>query len=408
MIYIRKSRRAIAVTVSIAAVSALAIGFVHREPATTAMSRLALASSKSKATCACSSAHALAGVARARQSGPGSFSFVQFLTGQTRQLKVDFSSGLVAAGGTWTARWGSIDAQGNYTAPPMLPPAAQDNIDYVDPSGNTAEILVDIVPDPNVQGSSTQPYVVNSALPPDPYYTNTGVTANAAKSAVSPSPTSPVFTLAQATFPSGAIVYEPIGATPEPPVSMDVCEDEAVITIGSDSGEYIPSMGSTGTNATLIYVRADPTKPQIKKCAKTGPHNPRQTPKGNCTGTSITQPGGAISTSDTPSPWKDFGKVTVNVSANLALEINSHYNIGISAGANIVTDLQEQIHTYKRAQWVDTYGCSNGHWQFLFTQYCTQTATGVVTIPQWYDLALGYDVNGAPGPYTPWVCQTNI
>lgn len=59
----------------------------------------------------------------------------------------------VGGGGTWSADWGTINSNGDYTAPAFLPPFGTDTISYHRSDGFTELIELRIVPNPNINNS---------------------------------------------------------------------------------------------------------------------------------------------------------------------------------------------------------------------------------------------------------------
>ena len=155
--------------------------------------------------------------------------------------------------GVWKAEFGIIDPQGNYTAPPYTPSMGEDVITFTEsgkPGFETFTVLVRILPNPAIPGSSQTPYVIAAPI--------TSVDASGEVQRLgddSPIVFPKSVPLPPAKFLRTMTVVQP-GEKPLPPVQFTQVRPAAV---SKDKSTYIvPARNAVNevTNAVRIRVNA--------------------------------------------------------------------------------------------------------------------------------------------------------
>jgi hypothetical protein len=341
---------------------------------------------------------------------------VKLAPSSTTSFRVNLSDGDLTSGGTWAADFGSVNSSGDYTAPSYMPPYGIDTVTYTDPDGHTASLAVRLTPTGTPPadigtisgmtqsevdaaaaelegGGMSQNQMENTQTPPG----DTEIIDTSYAVSVDPyknyDENDPLYDVTEQT-----LLVADDQVVPEPVPTFD-CEVTAATTYGGQSAYVLPAMvDGLPSEALVALLQTGQSRPQ--KC-KVGPFN--QSHQGEpCTGALHTYKG---TTTVTPGDWVSMGSQTITISGSMSADIWKFFHISIGAGSTTVANVMSKTWTYKKVTIVDNYKCVNGHLQYVGSQKCVSYAIGLTTIPPWFAFATGYPRNGAPGPWTPPVCN---
>ena len=317
---------------------------------------------------------------------------VSLKAGQRLALGVSDPTGAVQPGGTWQSDFGTVDANGTYTAPSFTPPEGLDRLHYTDPNNNDIWIDVRILPNPAISGSDQTPYVT------DNYASNNAMQGGATPQAQQAQPADASDDSADAPFaPTSQTIVELPGETPAPPLQISATAPLASQTVGGASVLTLPAKDSGGDATSVIYAQPlDETPQNATLVPEVSP------PSGPCT-SGTTSVFGPYTTTITP----ENGTVnlgSIKVDSGIEANVLKVFNLKLTVG--LTYNVAGKISDWKRTRPQYIYACSNKRWVLEKILHCDGEAFSMVTFPSWAILYEGYPQNNQPRPpYTTDACH---
>ncbi len=285
------------------------------------------------------------------------------------------SRGTLPPGGTWQAKLGKIDANGQYTAPQFYYPAGYDTVEYWATNGTVYSTDILVKRDP------TKPYHGGNAL----FKTEADEMVD---------------------VPDDGEWHEVVepGTTDELPTPLECVPIVAVnVTTDTEAQQSVVQLQTDQATSATQQMFAQATPLQVvgaQKCKNIGPIYPR--PTGGCVPGTTKEVRGPLKTfSKASGPWSD--NATLTMSATLAAEIKKIFKIDVSIGGTYT--IRSKPIDYVQSQTIDKWACgADGQWTYVGSTVCKRFATGVQTIPDWGAWWLGYNKDGSPKHWSPWSC----
>lgn len=306
-----------------------------------------------------------------------------------------------AVEGTWEAKFGAVDANGNYTAPPYTPPAGEDVITFKgsgEMSYKTLTLRIRVLPNPAIPGSSQTPYIVAAPV--------ASVDKYGEEQRIGGSPTI-VFPksapLPPAQFLRTITVVQP-GEKPVPPVQVT---QAGPALVSNDKAAYIlPAVNEVGdaTDAVRVGVQTIGFIPQQAKELPQLAGNPNNNPdphtntETKCVEGTTDDVYSAYTETTTQGPIVSAGELTVDAGmqkAALPLTINLHDKITVN----------EIFTNYTRTRMHYVYKCINGERVHILTYTCSANTVGYFIDPQWAAPFVGRKPGHIIEPYPADVCH---
>lgn len=173
--------------------------------------------------------------------------------GKKLPLIVNTEQKNVKPGGTWSAEYGVVDKDGEYTAPPYTPQEGIDTLTYQAPQGsavNSVAVRIHILPNPQIPGSQYTPYLVDPMITGDqPTGSNQDISQVSLPRLVITSPA----TKPDATF-LHKIAAVPPGEVPAPAAKVTSTQIVPVEEINGVMAYRLPSIDAIGDHLNVIYV----------------------------------------------------------------------------------------------------------------------------------------------------------
>jgi hypothetical protein len=321
------------------------------------------------------------------------------------------------ATGTWIARFGSIDSNGNYIAPSYMPPGAEDRITYHDTSGKFLVMSVHIRANPHIVDSSFPRYLKKVEETNTEYQDGAFKLIGGANQAVLMQGDLEDFV---GQFP-GEMPYLEAGDLYELPEEVTDCVELSEKTANSKEFVLVEEDMEMGTSEQLdrtsirrlgseSTVLVSGTRQKVNKNpmrCKYGRKPKHGWPAGfskDCTGAGTHIVAGPVKRMKRvimPPVMGQF-EFTSAVEAkvpNRFLPLQGNYSLGQS----YPVARTYVLHTHTREN--DVYRCEDGKWVYKGRQICEKTGQGIMYAPKWFYAIDGYPQDGAPGVMTEWDCQ---
>lgn len=307
---------------------------------------------------------------------------------------------------TWRARFGAIDSQGNYTAPPYMPAFGEDTITYEDLTARltkTVRITVRILPNPAIPGSKDTPYIHSSAI--SKVFMSRSNQINTSNIVLGPGQSSP----APEFLKEIAVVA--LGETPSPPISVSQSREITAQNLGGKSVYFLPAQQQGNGITQDVYVAQSEVDDHLKLALelpsfsdnKNFNPDPRAKKEGHCKeGHQIGRMEGHPDTTVERLATVDKGEITINTSAEVGFK--EIFKAKLGADGKVHGEVYPL--SYKKITHKVIYQCKHGKYVKVATLTCTQLAVGETSEPDWLSGALDHaPPNGGPGPYTAPVCS---
>jgi len=334
---------------------------------------------------------------------------VSLKAGQRLSLGVSDPSGSIQPGGIWTPEFGTVDANGTYTAPSFTPPEGLDYVQYTDASGNDVFINVRIMPNPDIPNSDKTPTVTfdyTAGNSPDQSSDQSAQPAQAqgaqsaqpaqAQGAQSAQPVDAATPDGLFAPGSKTIVVLP-GETPAPPEQINSTTSLVGEVINGVNVLVLPAhTGGDGTTSAVYAQPLDETPQQVTLLPNVSP------PSGPCTDGYIKSVYTPYTTTNTvDKALTDLADITVD--AGIAADALKLFNVKLNVKG--VYHVKAQIYHWKHTRIQYRHGCSKGRWILLNTFHCDGFGTGMITFPAWAATVEGSPKDGTPRIYTPDACH---
>ena len=302
--------------------------------------------------------------------------------------------------GVWKAKFGIVDPKGNYTAPPYTPPSGEDEITFTENDKlnlKTLTVLVRILPNSSIPGSSQTPYVVSAPIASvDKYGEEQRLDDNSAivfpKSDPLPAP----------AFLRNLTVVNP-GEKPIPPVQVT---QKHSVSVSSDKSAYVlPAVTEVNASTDAVRVNASAIAfvpqqakelPQLAGTPNSNP-DPSAKKEGKCKDGTVTYRYGHYSESQSDGGRQDIGKATVT-----AQVLKDNPFLTLKLGYEV--DAFENITNYTRVRTKLQYTCVKGKKVHTGTGTCTSMTTSYYVDPQWAAAPLGRKTGHIKAPWGPESC----
>ena len=341
---------------------------------------------------------------------------LELTAGQTYALSVN-PSGSIAADGTWSADYGSIDASGNYTAPSFQPPFGEAVVTYLPPSGATPVTLnILVAADPAVPDTAYPRYISYAVGATGALNYNANPVASVVGGASASVIQSGNLLDLTAAYP-GLPVYEgnpPSGLNAPAPFD---CVDPAVAVSSANTTQALHTLAAVTvttfgdlTDGLLIAVPASLAPGKKPKTCKVGPLFPPPVGLGHpCTDENLYSPAVPTIITKGPSivPPSQTGSMEFTAGINATLGIQGLASLRAGFNIGVTYPLTRIILAYSQSYRQDVYTCVNGQFKFLKTETCSRSGFGESCTPKWVSVVDQSPVNGAPDPdkWTPWNCN---
>ena len=321
---------------------------------------------------------------------------VSLKAGQRLSLGVSDPSGSIQPGGTWDSQFGTVDANGTYTAPSFTPPEGLDYVHYTDAGGNNVYISVRIMPNPDIPNSDKTPTVTFDYTAGDSPAQSSDQSAQPAQAQGDESTQTADAATPDGPFAPGskAIVVLP-GETPAPPEQINSTTSLAGEVVNGVNVLVLPARTAGDTTSAIYAQPLDETPQQVTLLPSVSP------PTGPCTGQQIVYGVYAV---DKPVLEKGLTALAdITVDGGIAADALKFFKITLTVKG--VYHVKAQIIHWTRTRKAYTYACVKGQWVQTYSRVCDSIGTGMNTFPAWAVRAEGYPVNGGPGPWTPDGCH---
>lgn len=306
-----------------------------------------------------------------------------------------------AVEGTWEAKFGAVDANGNYTAPPYTPPAGEDVITFKgsgEMSYKTLTLRIRVLPNPAIPGSSQTPYIVAAPVASvDKYGEEQRIGGNPAIVFPKSAPLPP------AQFLRTITVVQP-GEKPVPPVQVT---QAGPALVSNDKAAYIlPAVNEVGdaTDAVRVGVQTIGFIPQQAKELPELAGNPNNNPDPHTNTEAKCVEG---TTEDVYSPYTETSKAGATISAG-SFKVDAGikkaaFPVELTLDATI--NVNEFINNYTRTRKHYVYKCINGEKVHILTYTCSSNTVEYFIDPQWAAVFVGRKQGHIKEPYPADTCQ---
>ena len=302
--------------------------------------------------------------------------------------------------GVWKAEFGIIDSKGNYTAPPYTPPSGEDEITFTENDKlnlKTFTVLVRILPNPSLPGSSHTPYVISAPI--------TSVDKDGEEQRLGDN--SAIVFPKSVPLPAPEFLRNLTVVNPgEKPISPVQVTQRHSVGVSSDKSAYVlPAVTeiNTASDAVRVNVNAVAFVPQQAKELPQLAGNPNSNPdpsaqrEGRCTDGTVTYHYGRYSESQSNGGRQDIGKATVT-----AQILKDNPFLTLKVGYEV--EAFENITNYTRVRAKLQYTCIHGHHIHTATGTCTSMTTSYYVDPQWAAAPLGRKTGHIKAPWGPESC----
>lgn len=338
----------------------------------------------------------------------------KLMAGVTYQFRIDPQS-TVPTGGTWSAQYGTVDAQGNYTAPTYQPPWGQDKLTYHAPDGiEESNLTILVAANPDLPDSGYPRYI----RVPGNWDDHNNIEGNPQAQLISGADGSVVETGDLGSLAEEWPKLPTLDADDEvagPPVTSD-CTDlvaDTTVPVGQEqmSAATVVAqdvVGSVSDALVVVLPANQPVQKKPKKCV-IWPVNPlpiwNHDPCPGPPSASREVESKPVTTGPVKIPPLQSGSMEFSAEVNVSLGMKGYGDLGVGYKIGASYPMTRQILEWKQTIKKDIYKCKNGVWTFVGTKTCTRSGNGEWAYPKWVAVIDGYNPNGYPNEWTPWSCD---
>ncbi len=314
-------------------------------------------------------------------------------------------------GGTWSAVYGQITADGRYTAPRYVPARGVDTINYSfpqHPEWPGLQLDVRVVANPAIPGSGSTPYTVTA--------TNTAADSQA-KGIITWQPALPAGVsppVSVADLEKGPIaVVSPGQELPAPVEVANTFPVPSQTKVGIAAYVLPATNGIGSATAALVVMRPVSASPllqakELPQLAGNPNNNPdpvTQAETQPCKeGTKESGPFVTGPITKTMAPNQPSPLASVELSAELSATVLKDF--GIKIGAKGTVNVVGTYYNWHQTGSKAVYMCVNGQMTYQYTAQCFRDGSSLITVPNWVAHEIYNEpMDGTPNNWSGWTCN---